>query len=218
MTYIMTGPVRARRPIRLRRRVERCGRAALLVSILVVAGLKVPVAAGQAAQSAITETTPSHSPSGALWRAAAIPGWGQVYNRQYIKLPFLYGAIGGLAFLASNLNGDYLRYRRAYLYKSYQELVDAGRLTENPNENLKPYYDELASRFGAISSGPIRGERDKLRRNRDLSFVGIGLVYGLSILDAYISAHLLDFDVGEDLTVFVRPEPDGLSARVALRF
>ncbi len=148
----------------------------------------------------------------------AIPGWGQVYNRQYIKLPFLYGAIGGLAFLVSDLNGDYLRYRRAYLYKSFQELVDSGQLTENPNESLKPYYDELAARFGAISSSPLRSQRDKLRRNRDLSIVGIGLVYGLSVLDAYISAHLLDFDVSEDLTVVVRPDPNGLSARLTMTF
>jgi hypothetical protein len=165
-----------------------------------------------------TVEQPSHSPTGALWRALAVPGWGQVYNRQYIKLPFLYGAIGGLAFLAGNINSDYLLYRRAFLYKSYQEFVDSGRLDENPNESLKPYYDDLVSRFGSISSEPIRSQRDKLRRNRDLSFVGIGLVYGLSVLDAFISAHLLDFDVDEDLTVYLRPAPGGLSANLTMRF
>ncbi len=160
----------------------------------------------------------THSPGGAVWRALAIPGWGQVYNRQYIKLPFLYGAIGGLLYLAIDINDEYLLYRRAFLYKSFQELVDSGRLEENPNAGLQPYYDELAGRFGAISSGPIRSRRDNLRRNRDLSIVGIGLVYGLSVLDAFISAHLLDFDVGEDLTLSVAPSMDGMSARMQLRF
>lgn len=190
----------------------------MLVAVLSLFILSAATPATAQLAAATRQARPDHSPRGALWRAAAIPGWGQMYNRQFIKLPFLYGAIGGLAFLATNLNEDYLRYRRAYLYKSFQELVDSGLLAENPNESLRPYYDDLAARFGAIASDPIRSQRDKLRRNRDLSFVGIGLVYGLSILDAYISAHLLDFDVGEDLTVFVRPAPEGLSARVALHF
>ena len=179
--------------------------------------LSVP-AYGQLEPSVELAPESTHSPRGALWRALAVPGWGQVYNRQYVKLPFLYGAIGGLAYLASNINSDYLLYRRAYLYKSFQELVEGNQLAENPNESLKPYYDELAARFGAITSDPLKGQRDKLRRNRDLSFVGIGLVYGLSVLDAFISAQLLDFDVDEDLTVLVRPAPGGLSARMTVRF
>ena len=188
------------------------------MAVLLAVSTTVYPAVGQLS-TPVTDAQPGdHSPGGALWRAFAVPGWGQVYNRQFVKLPLLYGAIGGLAFLASDINSDYRLYRRAYLYKSYQELVESGQLTDNPNETLKPYYDELAARFGAISSSPLRDRRDNLRRNRDLSFVGIGLVYGLSVLDAYISAHLLDFDVDEDLTVFVRPVPYGFSANVKMRF
>lgn len=161
---------------------------------------------------------PGHSPSGALWRAAVAPGWGQVYNRQYLKLPFLYAAIGGLVYLVVDINDEYLLYRRAFLYKSFQELVDTGQLAENPNLDLKPFYDELAGQFGEIPSDPIRNRRDNLRRNRDLSVVGIGLVYGLSILDAYISAHLLDFDIGEDLTLSVLPSLHGPRTVVSVRF
>ncbi len=141
-----------------------------------------------------------------------------MYNRQYLKLPFLYAAIGGLAYLVIDLNDEYLLYRRAFLYKSFQELVDTGQLSENPNQDLKHYYDELASQFGDISSSPIRDRRDNLRRNRDLSVVGIGLVYGLSILDAYISAHLLDFDIGEDLTFSVSPSLHGPRTALSVRF
>jgi hypothetical protein len=189
-----------------------------VVAVLLAVSTTTFPAVGQLSSPVADAESGDHSPGGALWRAFAVPGWGQVYNRQFVNLPFLYGAIGGLAFLASDINGDYRLYRRAYLYKSFQERVDSGQLTENPNETLKPYYDELSARFGAISSSPLRDRRDNLRRNRDLSFVGIGLVYGLSVLDAYISAHLLDFDVDEDLTVFVRPVPYGLSANVKMRF
>ena len=60
-------------------------------------------------------------------RAAVAPGWGQLYNRQPIKLPFLYAGLGVFAYSAISANSDYLLYRRAYLYKSYQELVDSGQ-------------------------------------------------------------------------------------------
>ncbi len=199
-------------------------RRSLSVHALIIAAILAGGPTATRAQTADQDTSEisaragTHSPSGAVWRALAVPGWGQVYNRQFIKLPFLYVAIGGLAYLAFDINDEYLLYRRAFLYKSFQELVDAGTLTSNPNESLKPYYDELAGQFGPISASPIRAQRDNLRRNRDLSFVGVGLVYALSVLDAYISAHLLDFDIGEDLTVVLRPGPEGLAARVHLRF
>ncbi len=37
----------------------------------------------------------SMSISAMCWKAAAIPGYGQIYNRQYWKLPLLYGTVGG---------------------------------------------------------------------------------------------------------------------------
>jgi hypothetical protein len=155
-----------------------------------------------------------HTPRGALWRAAALPGWGQVYNHQYLKLPFVYTALGGVTALALNQNQNYRLYDRAYLYRAWQDTV--GEDGENPFAHFKGDYDALVSGFGfQISAGTLRQQRDKFRRNRDFSFIGIGLVYGLTILDAYISAHLLDFDVGEDLTAALRPHPAGLT--IALR-
>src|SRR5690625_7897691 len=55
-----------------------------------------------------------HSPRGALWRAAAVPGWGQAYNRQYYKLPVVYGGLAGLVYLAVTRHQLYHLYREAY--------------------------------------------------------------------------------------------------------
>lgn len=159
-----------------------------------------------------------HTPKGALRRAAILPGWGQYYNRQYYKMPFVYAGIGGMAAFAYYLNGQYLLYRHAYQYKAYQERVDSGRIEENPKAHYKGDYDQVAARYGDISSGPLRTQRDLFRRNRDLSYFGIGIVYGLTILDAYVSAHLMDFDVGEDLTLQVKPAGPGIQAAVKLSF
>jgi len=159
-----------------------------------------------------------HSPNGALWRGAVAPGWGQIYNKQYIKLPFIYGGLGFLAYRAITRNSDYQLYREAYQYKAWQELVDSGDEDTNPKIGFKSSYDEIAAEFGEISSRPLQSQRNIFRRSRDLSFVGIGLVYGLAMLDAFVSAHLLDFDVGEDLSFQAAPAPGGfrLSARFHL--
>ena len=159
-----------------------------------------------------------HSPRGALRRSAALPGWGQIYNKQYIKLPFLYAALGGLIYTAVVKHDDYILYRKAFQYKAFQEQVDSGNLTENPKIGFKSSYDEIAKEFGSVSSRPLENQRNNLRRSRDLSLIGIGLVYSLAMLDAFVSAHLLDFDVGEDLTFQVAPQPGGLrlSARIQI--
>ena len=36
------------------------------------------------------------SPLGAVLRSAIIPGWGQIYNESYIKVPFIWGGIAAL--------------------------------------------------------------------------------------------------------------------------
>lgn len=159
-----------------------------------------------------------HSPRGALWRSAAVPGWGQIYNRQRIKLPFIYAALGVLGYQAWSSHDDYTLYREAFQYKAWQELVDSGQQETNPKADFQSSYDQLAAEFGAISSRPLRTQRNNFRRSRDLSLIGVGLVYGLAMLDAYVSAHLLDFDVGENLSLQVSPGLEGLSlsARIHL--
>ena len=157
-----------------------------------------------------------HTPRGALWRAAAVPGWGQLYNRQYYKIPIVYVGLGAIVGLALQLNDRYLFYRHAYLYKAWQQQLAEGET--NPFAQYEPVYAELAERYGEVEASRIRPIRDNFRRNRDLSYFGIGLVYGLTMLDAYVSAHLLDFDIGEDLSFRVLPRvlPAGASLEIHL--
>ncbi len=158
----------------------------------------------------------NHSPRKALRRAAILPGWGQLYNRQYGKIPVVYVVIGGLTANTVRLNRKYLLYRHAYQYKAFEEIIEEGE--ENPRASFEADYSRLVEKLGgiSISASTIKPSRDSLRRNRDLSILGIGATYGLAILDAYVSAHLLDFDVGEDLLVSVSPTPLGVTTSLTI--
>ena len=153
--------------------------------------------------------SPDHSPRRALWRAAAAPGWGQLYNRQYYKLPFVYAGLAGGGYAIYEMNRRYLLFRHANLYKVGQSRAEEGE--ENPYQNFEGEYNRVVERLGGaqqvgeVSGRQLRTLRDKYRRWRDLSIVGTGLFYALTILDAYVSAHLLTFDVGGDLALDVRP-------------
>ncbi len=197
-----------------------CGRVCAIPASARIIVLLLLLVTGPASTCLAQNTTAGgegqHSPRGALWRAAAAPGWGQIYNRQYLKLPILYGALGGLVYTFINLNEDYQLYRRAFQYKAFQEQVDSGQIELNPKAEFKSSYDKLSSEFGPISSRPLEARRDNFRRNRDLTALGVGIVYGLSILDAFVSAHLMDFDVSDNLAFEITPSRDGVSLTVQI--
>jgi len=146
---------------------------------------------------------PDHTPRRALWRGLALPGWGQFYNRQYYKLPFVYAGLAGIGYAIVWNNNRYLLYRHAHLYRlEEQQTPDA----PNPFSQFQDDYDEVTQRVGGeLSARQLREQRDRLRRWRDLSIVGAGLVYALTIVDAYVSAHLLTFDVDDRLAIRVSP-------------
>ena len=174
-----------------------------------------PAAWGQADSLTVKE------PAQAL-RRAFIPGMGQIYNQHYLKLPFVYAGLGGFAGGALLVNQRYLLYRRAYLYtarihsdgsavfphyeEEYRKLVR--HLGLSPETSLSA--SEIQTRRARLEP-QLRRQRDNLRRNRDLLYFGIVIWYGLSILDAFVSAHLLDFDVSDNLGLAVRWPAGGVT-------
>ncbi|HEU4717154.1 MAG TPA: DUF5683 domain-containing protein, partial [Bacteroidia bacterium] len=42
-------------------------------------------------------------------------------------------------------------------------------------------------------------------RNRDLCFIGMAALYTLNIIDAAVDAHLMTFDVSDNLSMHVQP-------------
>lgn len=194
-------------------RIHRVG-FGLLLGLLLLGGMGGAVTHAQpdSTRAALLEAKgfpPDHSPRGALWRAVAAPGWGQFYNRQYYKMPFVYAGLAGGGFAVYEMNRRYDLFRKANLYKIGQNRA-AEEGGDNPYQQYEDEFNQAVERLGGeervgnVSGRQLRDLRDKSRRRRDLSILGTGLFYALTVLDAYVSAHLLTFDVG-DVAVHVHP-------------
>lgn len=197
----------------------RCGTLLCLAAFLWT-GLAAPAAAQADPDSVRAELLreqglpADHSPDGALWRALAAPGWGQLYNRQYWKMPLVYAGLGGVIALVAHFNSQYRLYQRAGRFRQGQEQNPDDNPFEQYEEQYQTVLEQRGAPDGELDSSLLREQRDNFRRNRDLSILGVGAFYVFTVLDAYVSAHLMAFDVGEDLSIEVHPELDGATMRL----
>lgn len=127
-------------------------------------------------------------PKKAAYLSAVLPGLGQAYLNRYWKIPIIYGAMGTIGYFIGWNNNKYQQYRNAYLLKK-----------SFPVEELD---DPLAI---ALSEDNLQSGIDYYRRNRDFLMIILVGVYVIQILDAHIDAHLMDFDVSDDLSLRIEP-------------
>lgn len=107
------------------------------------------------------------SPGGALLRSAFVPGWGQLYNRKYVKAAVF--AVGE-SWLA---------------YGIYNDWKDAD---EHERNFKSPPPDD--SEYQVIEFAKYEDARD--RRNLKMWILAATIFY--SMFDAFVDAHLSDFD------------------------
>lgn len=127
---------------------------------------------------------------------SAIPGGGQIYNRKlwYVKLPLVYGAFIGSG-LAIQYNSSFYSYFKKNYYNKLNNIeLDASKV---PNINN-------------LSSDVLRQYRDSFYKSAQQSYVAFALVYILSAAEAFTSAHLMNFDVSEDLSFKLKPSFESL--------
>lgn len=140
------------------------------------------------------DTTPVqfHDPHIATRRSAILPGWGQAYNRDYWKIPVVYGVLAIPAATWVYNNTWYHRTRDAY------------NIVINEQTDLYPTID---ARLQPLISDPstIQYYRNYFRKSRDYSVLYFLLAWGLNVADATVFAHLKGFDVSDDLSLNVRP-------------
>jgi len=144
-------------------------------------------------KSVQVDSIKQHFPNKATMYSAVLPGLGQIYNRQYWKVPFIYGGFVGLAITVERYQKSYNNYRRAYY-----ELND-----NNPNTTY--YYEVLAEGSTVSESNPSQYNKilvDNINvqsKKRDIFIIGTVGFYLLNMLDANVNAHFIDFDISENL-------------------
>ena len=130
--------------------------------------------------------------------SVVLPGTAQIYNKDYWKLPIVYGGFLGCAYALNWNNQMYSDYSQAYL-----DIMDDDPGTASYEDFLPPRYNVEANRD--YLERVFKNRKDNYRRQRDLSiFCFIG-VYLLSVIDAYVDAELSNFDISNDLSVQLRP-------------
>jgi hypothetical protein len=137
-------------------------------------------------------------PRSVLLKSVIIPGWGQIVNKQIWKVPLIYGALFGLSYYSTVLTKDYHDFRAAY----YNSLSDPTR-----NYHTDQRYGQTPAYLQGQSQQALKYYRNYYRNTRDMVYIGVGLAYGLNILDAYIFAQLKDFNVSDDLSVHTTVGP-----------
>jgi len=125
-------------------------------------------------------------PSKATFYSAVLPGLGQAYNKKYWKIPIVYGALGAGIYFYKKNDTDYNRYRSAY------------------KRRLAGFTDDEFFGNGsnpAISNDGLIRAQNTLKSNKELSIlVTVGL-YILNIIDANVDAHLLQYNLDENLSI-----------------
>lgn len=137
------------------------------------------------------KTVSKHDPGKATLRSLILPGWGQAYNREYWKIPIVYGALGTVAGFYIYNNTWYKRARDAFNIRiSGNNTADTAKI----HPRLQP-----------LSAQSLQVYRNAFRRDRDYSALYFIITWGLNIVDATVFGHLKDFDVTEDLTLNIHP-------------
>ncbi len=112
---------------------------------------------------------------------AVIPGLGQIYNKDYWKLPIVYLSLAGVIYAIDHNSSRYETFRR---------INDA---RTNPNSVFE-------DGFPTLPNAAIRDARDTFDKRRQLSWLGLFGFYIISAGEAFVDAHLKDFDVNDDIS------------------
>ena len=136
------------------------------------------------------------SPRKAAIRSAIIPGWGQIYNKKYWKVPIVGAAVGIPAYLVYYNKVWYDRTRHAIKVSASGTTLPMFLNTVDP---------QLLPLVKANATTSLINYRNEFRRNMDYAVLFGLLFWGLNVVDATVDAHLKGFNVSEDLSLHIKP-------------
>ena len=113
-------------------------------------------------------------PGKAALYSLLIPGAGQIYNKKWWKVPLALGIDAGLT--------SYLIWNNQQ-YKTSQAEYIIAIANDDPNKSN------------------FKTKRDFYRKNKEYAWVWLILGHMITVIDAYVDRHMMDFDVSDDLTL-----------------
>jgi hypothetical protein len=125
-----------------------------------------------------------NAPAKAAFYSALVPGLGQAYNKKYWKIPIVYIGLGVGIYSYTWNQKKYQGFRGEYK----KRLAGTSLGEDDPTYGI--YSDDKL----------IRGQKFH-QRNRDLSALITAGIYILNIVDANVDAHLMQFNVNDNLSV-----------------
>jgi hypothetical protein len=135
-----------------------------------------------------------HDPHKAVMRSLMIPGWGQLYNHRWWKLPLVYGGLG--------LLGDVVVYNQKY----YKMFLKEALLREKGIVGTAQNNDRLKT----VSNDDVVSYTNTFRRDRDLGILGFIGGWGVQMIDAYIDAKFIrSYTMDNNLSIKVSPATIG---------
>ncbi len=135
-------------------------------------------------KSNTASTIKTTNPKKAGLYSLLLPGAGQLYNRQYWKIPIIYVGAGVAVYFYTNNQKNYQKYRSAYISRLDPTLPD--KETMYSEQELKILQDEY-------------------KRWLDMTSLFTAVGYTLQVLDAVVFAHLKDFDISKDISMRLQP-------------
>ena len=131
-----------------------------------------------------------HDPHKAVMRSLMVPGWGQLYNHRWWKVPLIYAGLG--------LLGDVVVYNQKY----YKMFLKEALLREKGIVGTSQNNPDLVN----VSNDDVVTYTDSYRRDRDLGILGFLGGWGVQMIDAYIDAKFIrSYTMDNNLSIKVSP-------------
>ena len=112
-----------------------------------------------------------------------VPGLGQIYNREYWKLPLYLGAMGFGIHYYSDCARNFERFRGIY----------------------KEATESSATYTGPITADQALYYRNIYRRYRDYALLAVAAIYLLQVMDANVFSYMHNFEVDDDISMRMEP-------------
>ncbi|MGN6647828.1 MAG: DUF5683 domain-containing protein [Cytophaga sp.] len=135
----------------------------------------------------------NREPNKAALFSAVIPGSGQIYNKKYWKTPIIWVGLGVTAYLGH----DY--------FMRLGEFSKAAKMAENNEDRSWLDNNYHGYNLQTLSATQLNTLSDDARRYMYMNILIFSGIYALNIVDAYVDAHLKEFDVNENLSFKVKP-------------